>query len=233
MEPHTVGIVAALSQEARSLSPRLPEPGAVGGIGEHLLIAVSGIGPSRARLAAQALVAKGASALMSWGVAAALVPELKSGTVLLPRSVFAADGVSMPVDAPWHDRMFKTGTFDVRPIAHARSVLTSADKRVLAEQLPAVAADMESAAVGRVAQESRVPFAIVRAIADEAHMRVPGWLTNCLDEDVRIRILAIGSQLFRNPLDAAALVLLARAFTKASAALSRFKMQHLRPPLRP
>jgi adenosylhomocysteine nucleosidase len=232
MEPHTVGIVAALSQEARSLSSRLPEPGAIGRIGEQVLIAVSGIGPSRARLAARALVSEGASALMSWGVAAALVPELKSGTVLLPRSVFAADGVSMPVDAAWHDRMFKTGSFDVRPIAQARSVLTPADKRALAEQLPAVAADMESAAVARVAQESRVPFAIVRAIADEADMPVPGWLINCMDEEGRIQILAMGSQLFRNPFDATALMRLARAFTKARAALTRFRMQHLRPPLR-
>jgi adenosylhomocysteine nucleosidase len=168
---------------------------------------------------------------MSWGVAAALVPELKSGTVLLPRAVIAADGLSMPVDASWHERMFKSGIFDVRPIAHASSVLEPADKRTLAEKLPAVAADMESAAVARVAQESRVPFAIVRAIADEAHMRVPGWLASCMDEDGRIQLFALCSQLLRNPFDVIALGQLARGFSKARAALTRFKMQHLRPPV--
>src|ERR1043166_3029832 len=104
MAPHTsIGIVAALTREARTLTRARLIPGDIEKISPHLLVCVSGMGASRARVAAQALLNAGASALMSWGVAASLVPELKSGTLVLPRLVFAADGVAMPVDAAWHD----------------------------------------------------------------------------------------------------------------------------------
>ena len=173
----SIGLVIALPQEARMFARDLPEANEVARVDEHLLVCVGGVGPTRAQSAAQLLLARGASALMSWGVAAALVPDLKSGSVLLPRAVIGFDGAVFPVDSVWHERVRESATFDVRPIAEARSMLaTSAQKRALGDAAHAAAADMESAAVARVARQAGAPFLIVRAIADDCEMAMPAWL---------------------------------------------------------
>jgi len=76
------GVVAALEFEARSL----------GDPGDGSIISISGIGADNAARSARALVAAGAGALLSWGVAGALDPALACGTAVLPGEVLRAHG---------------------------------------------------------------------------------------------------------------------------------------------
>src|SRR6478735_4556037 len=98
-----IGVVIAIAQEA-SMFPR-HDIGEVVRVHEHLLVCVGGVGAQRAQAAAQLLLARGASALLSWGVAVALAPDLKAGRVLLPRAVIAADGTLLPVSSAWHEEI--------------------------------------------------------------------------------------------------------------------------------
>jgi adenosylhomocysteine nucleosidase len=223
-----IGLVIALPQEARMFARDLPDPNEVARIDQHLLLCVGGVGPVRAQSAAQLLLGRGASALVSWGVAAALVPDLKSGSVLLPRAVIGFDGAVFPVDSTWHERLLRIASFDARPIAEARSVLaTSAAKRALCDAAHAAAADMESASVARVARQAGVPFLIVRAIADDCEMAMPTWLLRCMDARGQVRIDRFLGLLLRHPHDFVAVARVARAFAAAKAGLTRFKAQHL------
>src|SRR5262249_48671724 len=159
-----VGIVIALPQEA-SMFPN-HDIGKVACIDPHLLVCVGGIGAACAQSAAQRLLEAGATSLLSWGVAAGLAPDLKPGCILLPHAVLAADRAVLPVTIGWHEQ-FYDAAFDVRPLAEARRLLTtSAEKFAFGQALRAAAADMESAAVARVAQQAQVPFLAVRAVAD-------------------------------------------------------------------
>ncbi len=52
-----------------------------------------GTGHERAYSAARSAISAGASALVSWGVAGALVPKLSPGTILLPQQVLTPNGL--------------------------------------------------------------------------------------------------------------------------------------------
>jgi adenosylhomocysteine nucleosidase len=227
----SIGVVIALPQEARMFARDLPEANEVALVDRHLLVCVAGVGPDCAQSAARLLLARGASALMSWGVAAALIPDLECGSLLLPQTVVGGDGTVFAVDTSWHHHM-REASFDMRPIAEARTILsTGAQKRALGDATHAVAADMESASVARVAQEAGVPFLVVRAVADDIEMALPAWLMDCFDTHGRMRGWRFFARVLRHPHDILAVARLARAFAAAENSLRRFKTQHLRHPL--
>jgi adenosylhomocysteine nucleosidase len=224
----TIGIVIALPQEA-SMFPS-HDAGTVVRVDARLLVCVGGVGAAHAQAAARRLLESGANALMSWGVAVALTPDLKAGRMLLPRAVVAADGIVFPVTGAWHEQFHDEAALDVRPLAEAvRLLATPHEKRALGQALQAVAADMESAAVARVAQQAAVPFLVVRAIADDCETPVPGWLLSCVSARGRLRTVHLFSQLLRHPRDVVAVARIARAFFCARSALRGFRVRHLQP----
>jgi hypothetical protein len=64
-----LGVVTALKAEAMVLVKRPMAVGEVLHLPEGKLVKLSGIGPKQARLASEALVENGATALLSWGIA--------------------------------------------------------------------------------------------------------------------------------------------------------------------
>jgi adenosylhomocysteine nucleosidase len=162
------GVVAALGFEARSLGKR----------SEHTVVSVSGIGADNAARAARSLAAAGATALLSWGVAGALDPALRCGSVVLPLQVLAAGG-QFPADRPWHQRVAAALqgklALDSRALFTSEvAVVTAARKATLFQDTGAVAVDMESAAVAAVAVEMALPFLALRVILDTAQDSLPG-----------------------------------------------------------
>ena len=132
--------------------------------GTPVLRAVSGVGAERAYRAGRRLLEAGATALVSWGTAGALVPELGPGALLLPRKVIGCDGTDFPVDSDWHqrvsERLPRELAVHMAPLADAAEPLLSAiDKSRLAQRSGADAADMESAALAALAREAGVPIA--------------------------------------------------------------------------
>ena len=159
------GVVVAMRWEARGLEP----------LGDRLRVA--GPGPERAAHAAHGLVDDGAEALMSWGVAAGLAPGMAAGQLLLPERVVSADGHHLAVDTTWHTRAL-TDTQALAPqpgcLAETPSLLAQpADKAALHARTGALAGDMESAAVVRVAHTCRLPVLVVRVVLDPASATVP------------------------------------------------------------
>lgn len=59
----------------------------------------------RAEIAARRLVARGATALASRGVAGGLDPGLRPGTVILPDTVIGSEGCGSGVDLEWRNRL--------------------------------------------------------------------------------------------------------------------------------
>ena len=75
-----IGVITGLAAEAATL----PDEG--------LRIAVSAANSTRAAQAADAMIADGATLLVSYGLAAGIDPRLGPGTLLLPESVIAHEG---------------------------------------------------------------------------------------------------------------------------------------------
>lgn len=191
--PDGVGFVVALASEAaplRRLCLRGSSPHASVLEGQ---IALCGSGPERARQAALRLRGTGVCALVSWGVCGALSPLLVPGTLVLPASVQAKDGLSYWTSSAWRQGLCeqlsgKAPIDDGLLIQSSRIVTTIAEKQYLYRQFHAVAVDMESAAVAEVAFEMDLPFLAIRAVVDAAGTSIPGALTRMVDEAGRIRV---------------------------------------------
>ena len=160
-----LGIVVALPWELKSLTRQAIPAGTCTTIGDNILVAYSGIGSERTYAAGALLVSRGATALLSWGYAAALDDRLTAGSVLLPKLIVGVTGESHAVSSEWHRRLYQAlsakcpvGTDPL--VESAAIVQTPSEKQALAQRTQATATDMESAAQARLARERRLPFAV-------------------------------------------------------------------------
>jgi hopanoid-associated phosphorylase len=130
-------------------------------------------GGDAARLAETlAREARGADGIISFGMAGALDPSLRIGDWVIGDGVTGA--FTGPCDARWAGALVRAmpqarfGRF----YADGRLIADPAEKRALG-QGGALAADMESHVVARVAAEAGIPFAVLRCISDEAGQVMP------------------------------------------------------------
>ena len=221
-----LGIVVSLPWELKSLTRAAIPVGGWTAIGPGALVALSGIGPERARAAGAVLVSQGATALLSWGYAAALDDRLRPGCLLLPEFIIAADGTIHPASPAWHRRLYSAlqPRHPVRTDALVESraiVKTSAEKQALAQKTQAAAADMESAAQARFAEEHRLPFLSLRAITDSASTDIPASVLEALDPQGHITVGGLLTRAHRRPTDWLLLLRLAVQFHAAQRALKK------------
>jgi adenosylhomocysteine nucleosidase len=225
---NAIGVVAALAAEARALGPAVKQIGNVRRLSDGTLLAVSGIGCTAAGLGAARLIEAGASALMSFGLAGGLDPELAAGSVVFPNEVISSDGARFPTSAEWRERL-TAAMLTQRPVAggrlltSARAIDTVADKAVAFRKTGAVAVDMESLAVAQLAAAHHLPFMVTRVIVDTAADVLPrAVVAASLGGQVRIWRLIGGLALA--PGELAALIRLAsryRAATRSLTAVAR------------
>jgi len=223
-----LGIVVSLPWELKSLTRQAIPAGTWKAITEDTLVALSGIGAERAYAAGSVLISQGATALLSWGYAAALDDRLKAGCLLLPERIVSANGAIHPVSAEWHRRLYQAletkcpvGT-DLL-VESAVILQTPSEKRALAERTQAAATDMESAAHARVAQEHRLPFLALRAIIDTASTDIPANVLKALDSQGRINIWKLFISVYLTPADWIKIVLLGIQFYAAQRTLRSTK----------
>lgn len=218
-----VGIVVAMPSESRTLCRAAVRVGEQRAIADRALLCVSGVGEQRAERAAQALVDAGVGGLVSWGCAAGLDAKLPAGALCLPEFIVTADGHRWPTDESWRqivvDALGQRAVFH-SALAHASQVLaSSAAKRELAAQTGAVVADMESAAVARVAQRHRLPLLVVRSVVDPLGLTLPAVVVDHVDASGRVPLAPLLRGLLRRPGDLGALLRLASGFRAALASL--------------
>jgi adenosylhomocysteine nucleosidase len=189
------------------------------------VLKVSGMGPRRAALASRTLLENGATALLSWGSAGGLAPKLFPGNLILPKTVIASDQSLYHVETSWHQRLCNRlkghVDFHTEPLVESTTVIcTPAEKAVLFLQTGAIGVDMESGAVATVAQEARIPFMVVRAIADSADTTIPDSSLNSVDEFGRLSCLKLIQGLAVHPGELFTLVRIARNYRAAQRTLS-------------
>ena len=220
----TAGFVVALRAEARSLTKTAVVPETCVHLPDSTLLRLAGMGPERARVAADALITAGATALISWGCAGALQHSLQPGTLVLPDKILTSDRTSLPVDLSWRERLSQhlrqqvhiaTGTLIESP--HVISSPT--EKTALFKKSEACAVDMESAAIARVAAAAERPFLAVRAVSDSASMTLPFF--GATDAFGRVRLFQLLTSLMRRPHLLPSLIRVGLAFRVAQNTLTK------------
>jgi len=190
--PPTIGIVTALELER----------GWIGSTNERCLVVVGGMGRARAEAATTRLIDRGATAVVSWGIAGGLDPELEPGTVVIPEFVVDGEGGRRRANPGWRGRLLAKIESLVPvsggPMFHANDVVTSpARKHELHDRWGAAAVDMESAGIARIAQDAGVPWLVVRVVGDVADQELPKAVIGLSDEYGRLRVAAIAGLVFR------------------------------------
>jgi adenosylhomocysteine nucleosidase len=189
-----IGFVVGLVAEAR-IAGRLG------------LVETGGGVPAGAQDAAERLVARGVTALVSFGLAGGLDPSLPPGHLVIPEAVLE-DGVRYPSDGALSDSF--GGANAALLLAGAEIVANSVAKRELFRATGACAVDLESGAVARVARRHDLPFAVLRAICDPAVRDLPPAALVALDAGGAIGMLRVLASLARQPSQIGGLIRLAR-----------------------
>jgi len=166
-------------------------------------VTVCGDAPTlRARLAEAASLRP--SLVVSWGLCGGLDPRLRPGDLILGAEVVSDDGAvrtDEAVTSSLAERLAEAGARVVveRMAAADAPVLTAGAKARLRRTAGAAAVDMESLAAGRFALEQRIPFAILRAVADPAERDLPPLVLKAVDSYGRINLRALARGLIRSP----------------------------------
>jgi len=136
----TLGIVTGLAAEARLARP----------LG---LVRAGGGLPAGAQAAAEWLVSQGVDGLLSFGLAGGLDPALRAGTIVLAAGV-REDGRLTTTDPALSARF---GQADGVLLAGSAVLAAACEKAALFAATGALAIDLESGAVARVAARHRLP----------------------------------------------------------------------------
>ena len=194
-----IGIVTGMAFEARLLRE------------DRALIQYAGLRSGAAQHAARALIERGATALMSFGLAGGLDPAAPPGTAIITGHTV------------WATRLRDGFPFArTAALAHADTVLTTpAAKAALFAATGATAVDMESAGVAEIANVLGLPFVAVRVIADSAHDNIPSIAIAAATADGHVRMLASIAGALRHPSQIPDLIRLGRRTAIATAVLRR------------
>jgi len=166
------------------------------------------------------------SLVVSWGLCGGLDPRLRPGDLILGAEVVSGEGAvktDEAVTASLAERLAVAGAGVVveRLAAAAAPVMTAAAKAVLRRTTGAAGVDMESLIAGQYALRERVPFAILRAVADPAERDLPPLALKAMTADGGIRVQAIIGGLIGSPWRLADLRALAADSGAAFRALKR------------
>lgn len=191
------------------------------------LIAAAGGGNARQTSAqAERLLAEGASALISFGIAGALAPGLAPGALLLPRAVVDESGTRWPVDAGWQASLraalIRSGLAPAEGdlLGASRAIDSIAGKRAAHHSTGAVAVDLESHIVAQAAARAGRAFIVLRAIADPAERSLPEAAVQGLDESGAPALGRVVLSVLRNPGQLPALLRVAADTRRALATLT-------------
>jgi adenosylhomocysteine nucleosidase len=185
-----IGVVVGIAAEAKSAHRLSPN------------ILCSGGRPDIAARQAHALIQTGATTLMSFGIAGGLASSLRPGSLVV------ADEVVTDFDR--YPAVSSCATMiraHVGPIYGSWEIVaTPREKRAIRKQTGALAVDMESGPVARVAMEAGIPFIAIRAIADPVTHGLPPAALLPLDEKGNPNLFAVFGSILRNPTQIPALI---------------------------
>ncbi len=222
------GIVVALPEELASLTSKRIDKGHCVFIADKLLVVYSGVGADNAAKAAELLINKGASQLISWGCAAALAPAIKSGDLVIADRLIDVNDLEITINEQWFEFAKKTLSADPAIVLHtgcltesANIISSSYEKQHLHLITEAIALDMESIAVAKAAHQKKLPFLSVRAIVDPVEMDLPRAIAYAANAEGDIILSRLLLFLALHPSELPRLIRLGRYFNAAKLTLRR------------
>ena len=208
IDPRPILIVTGLLQEARIAA------------GPGMTVICSSSDPRQLRALLTVFDPSTIRGVISFGVAGALDPSLKSGDVVVATEVMAGDarwlaGLALNEElitnlALGRRRVVRGGLAGVEEVVAAK-----ARKAALWIQTGASAVDMESHIAAAYADEAGLPFAALRVISDPAHRALPALARSAIKPNGDIDVRKVLRGVVREPRTLRALVSTGIDFNRA------------------
>ena len=166
----------------------------------------------------------GCRSIISFGVAGGLSPDLEPGDCIVASTIIDYPTLR-PTDPLWSDKLLQMIP-DARhgPIMGANAVVADpADKRKLHAKTGAIAVDMESHLVARLAASHGLSFAAVRVVIDPADRAVPPAALLAMAPDGGTDMSSMIWEILARPSQLASLLRIAVDAYAARAALVRLR----------
>jgi adenosylhomocysteine nucleosidase len=186
-----------------------------------LSVVMGGGDPGRTAALIETAVA-GATCIVSFGIAGALAPGLRPGSVVVSGEVVTEER-RWQVEPGFRARISalarEIGAAEGAVYGADAIVATSSSKARAWARTGALVADLESAVVARAANAEGIPFLVVRAVADPASRDLPHAAQIPLGIDGKPEIRRIFAAMLRRPHQIAELIRLRRETRLALSAL--------------
>jgi adenosylhomocysteine nucleosidase len=165
----------------------------------------------------------GANCLVSFGIAGGLAPNLRAGDVVISTEVIS-DGVRWQADAQFRARVADLASgIAARQglVMGAPAILAGeAEKRRAWHETGAIAVDLESDVVARIASQAGIPFLVARTIADTVYRELPRAALIPLSDAGTPNLARVLCSVIRRPRQIGTLMRLARETRTALIALA-------------
>lgn len=215
-----VGVVTGIAAEA-ALVERLAAASNIA-----VRVACSGARADEVQRLAQGLLADGVEALLSFGIAGGLSPDLNCGDLVVAGSVHLEDGTQHDCHRPWRDALsariegaglpFHQGAI----LGHHRALRRPGEKAAAFAASGCLAVDMESQGVAAVAAAHSRPFLALRAVSDTQADGLPPLIETAVRPDGEPAVGRVLAALAKRPQDLPALFRMRR---QSRLALSRLE----------
>jgi len=144
-------------------------------------------------------------AVVSFGVAGALNPNLRAGNIVIADHVVTDDGTVYATDPTISAQAYAPlkkhhlNVYSGAMVGSATEHYTAQDKASLFAQTGSTAVDMESGAAAAYAKAHNLPFAVIRTISDPQQLSFPKAVKDALQPDGSIDFGAVITDLFQDP----------------------------------
>ncbi len=166
------------------------------------LVACAAARPHKARDLARDLVARGATRLLSFGVAGGLDTALPIGALVIGSQIVSATG-DRTCEPAWQEELARAFPRARRGKIWGSETLiaTGREKQALRERTGCLIVDMESQCAAEAGEETGVPVGVLRSICDGAATDVPPVVMASIREDGSTDARRALFHLLRHPLE--------------------------------
>jgi hopanoid-associated phosphorylase len=212
-----LGVLTGLACEVECLPSQTPE----------MLIACAAAMPERAESISHQFIDQDCRALLSFGIAGSLCPDIQVGDIVVSTGVKNAQDDVIVADDVWLLRVFELLGQEISSVH--KGLIYGSDIAITSAQLKsdiyakskALCVDMETHRMALVAQQAAIPFLAIRVISDDATRAIPSAALGVIGENGKPQIGRVLKGLLRHPNQIPALMALSKDMKLALATLRR------------